>query len=115
MQCPRRDEIGGSNVFKLEKDDSFDKRDACSWCGALNPDTFMARLEDGSIKLGATDKSYKVYVHTTDPNRPLQTIKFYFQHLSEDQMRRFIELYNEKKLVFDGGSFYVWPFFMRPA
>ena len=38
--------------------------------------------------------------------------KFYFQHLSEHQMERFIELLNAKKLKFQGGyGFYVLPFF----
>lgn len=118
MQCPRRAELGGAGaaVFKLPPEDSYGDRDACSYCGSLNPDTFMARLEDGSIELCATDKEYKVYVSGTDPNRPLQTVKFYFMHLSEPQMIRFVELYNEDKFKFQGGiRFYVWPYFMRQA
>lgn len=40
--------------------------------------------------------------------------KFYFQHLSEDQMQEFIEIYNAKKLNFAApGYFYNMPFSMR--
>lgn len=48
--------------------------------------------------------------------------KFYFQHLDEDQSRRFVDLYNER--TDDGkrrmqvgypGRFYVLPFFMAAA
>lgn len=42
--------------------------------------------------------------------------KFYFMHLSEEQMQKFIDIYNEKKLHFAfPGYFYVSPYFMRPA
>lgn len=42
--------------------------------------------------------------------------KFYFMHLSEEQMRRFVDLYNEKKLkVGMPGHFYRLPYFMRAA
>lgn len=44
--------------------------------------------------------------------REIQETKFYFEHLSEAQRRRFIELLNEKKLFFDyPGRFYRLPFF----
>lgn len=40
--------------------------------------------------------------------------KFYFQHLSADQRREFIELYNDKKMrVGYPGHFYVHPYFTR--
>lgn len=42
--------------------------------------------------------------------------KFYFQHLSEEQMKRFIELHNAGSLRLNTpGHFYVRPFFMRPV
>jgi len=97
----------------------------------------MARLEAGTVKLCGTDKSYKVYVendsgadfkqtYRTDDKpyqghdnpthdwvtRPMQQHKFYFQHLSVEQRKRFIELWNEKKIKFvEHGEFYVMPFF----
>ena len=61
--CPRRTEssIGLSPQFARDNDyDSSD--DSCQYCGALNPDTFMRRLEAGDVRLGSTDKNYKVYV-----------------------------------------------------
>jgi len=45
--------------------------------------------------------------------RETDNTKFYFQHLSESQKMRFIELLNEKKLKFQGDyEFYVLPFFI---
>lgn len=110
----------------------------CQYCGSMNPDTFMARVEAGTVLLGATDKSYKVYVRNNGGDGFKQTYrdcppkspctpedcthwvtrdhdnqKFYFEHLSVDQRIRFVELFNDKKLNFEmGGSFYTLPFFM---
>jgi hypothetical protein len=108
MKCPRRSEIGGS-VFKLPDEDTWGDDDTCSYCGSTNPDLFMSMCEAG-VKLGATDKSYKVYIEGA------KFRKFYFMHLSEEQMRRFVDLYNEKPSkidVDDGRGFYVMPFFMQ--
>lgn len=81
----------------------------CSYCGSMNPDAFMERLEAGDIQLDPTDKSYKVYVKTQGI-----TGKFYFQHLSADQRKRFIELNNAGRLNFGPpGYFYMLPFFCR--
>lgn len=42
--------------------------------------------------------------------------KFYFQHLSEEQCREFIDLYNSRQMTVGYPShFYRWPFFMKPA
>lgn len=59
--CPRRSE----SVFGLrkEKADTWREDDTCSYCGSVNPDTLMTRLEAGDIEIGPTDKSYKIYVH----------------------------------------------------
>lgn len=102
----------------------------------------MARLEAGTVMLSGTDKNYKVYVHNdagelftrhfrncprdakcTGPEdcthwtaESRKETKFYFMHLSEDQMRRFVEMYNERKLKYVmGGNLYVMPYFMRSA
>lgn len=108
-KCPRRDELGAANtVFKLPESDTWSSDGACSYCGSMNPDTFMQHLEDEDIELGPTDKSYKVYVEGAGKNS-----KFYFQHLSKPQKLRFVELLNEKKLKIGyPGHFYVNPFFM---
>ena len=119
LPCPRRAEA--PMQVTDPKDDVFEP--CCSYCGSMNPDRFMELLEAGQLVLGATDKDYKVYVSGRDGQHELNTreIKFYFQHLSEDQQRRFVDLWNadltEKKLFqFLGGfRFYVMPFFMRPA
>lgn len=136
--CPRRGENPGG-VFRLPETDTYRADDTCSYCGSLNQDTFMARLEAGDILLGATDKSYKVYVTPAPGSEMLKQTtriddrtgdqskwiwetketdhgKFYFQHLSIEQRKRFVELFNEKKLKFEGGEgFYQYPFFMVRA
>lgn len=152
----------------------------CHYCGSLNAGTFMDRLEAGTVRLGPTDKNYKVYVHNDggesfkqsyrtdsieerikaaaenlnrfhqiksmneevqflsslseddradfeaykagnklDPmrnwklaTRDVASTKFYFQHLNEDQMKRFVELMNEKRIKLnEPGYFYRKPFF----
>jgi hypothetical protein len=115
--CPRGAESGrtGRAVW------CFD--DSCSYCGSLHPDIFMERLEAGDVTLSPTDKSYKVYVSADagsvkfkqsyrgdgdpggcDPTKWVWTVrevpqtKFYFQHLSDSQRTRFVELLNAKKL-----------------
>lgn len=57
------------------------------------------------VELVPTDKNYKVY--------GARHGKFYFQHLSVEQRKAFVELLNAKtlKLAFPG-HFYVLPFFM---
>ena len=140
--CPRRGESHFGRTEEELPDDYAADEDACTYCGSLNPETFLARLEAGDIELGATDKSYKVYVKNAggasfkqtsrDDKQPFYAghlhpahnwttretnhAKFYFQHLSESQMTRFIELLNEKRIKFEGGfGFYVRPFFIKAA
>lgn len=143
MKCPRRIE----GPFKLPNEDSWRKDDTCSYCGSLNPDTLMLRLESGDVELTPTDKSYKVYVDNLggdkfwqsyrkdcDCNFPIglsveqirekvaacphwfmeerEHTKFYFYHLSEEQQKRFIEIYNAAKMKLKTpGHFYALPFF----
>lgn len=138
--CPRF----SPGPWKFDGKCHWDKREdgCCDYCGSLNPDVFMARVEAGTVTLGTTDKSYKVYVNNaggedfkqtyrncprdskcTGPDdcthwttRPMSSHKFYFQHLGHEQQARFVELYNDRKLRFEGGfGFYVLPFFMRRA
>jgi hypothetical protein len=139
MDCPRRAESGIA-VFNLNKD-HYREDDTCSYCGSLNPEILMARLEAGDISLGPTDKNYKVYVHNAGGQvfkqtfrdcysqgvkdcpgpqecthwvmRDIEQTKFYFQHLSDEQKNRFIELLNERKFrIGYPGHFYVLPFFI---
>lgn len=91
----------------------------------------MDRLEQGTISIEPTDNNYKIYI-MANPGTDLFNFihsynfqsktwqrekrrysKFYFQHLSEEQKKRFVELVNEKKIKIDSpGYFYVLPFFM---
>lgn len=50
------------------------------------------------------------------PHGSRRHTKVYFQHFSEAQMRRFVELHNQKRLRFaPGDGLYVWPYFMQRA
>lgn len=82
--CPRAAENGatlsamkppfnGEMVWREDK--------TCSYCGSLNPEEFMARLEAGDVELGPTDKPYKVYIKDLE-GKPVggPAGKFYFQH-----------------------------------
>lgn len=146
MLCPRRIEAGPYAHQPSQVEDLRDD-DHCAYCGSLNPETFMARLEAGTIELGPTDKNYKVYVRSlnddkfvqsyrncpqhpcpdvTDANgkvdvykcrhwtkRQRNETKFYFRHLSEAQMRRFVVLLNLRQIKFGyPGGFYVAPYFI---
>lgn len=130
MNCPRCEGLLDLKIdYSMWPDDGH-----CKQCGSLNADVFMARLEAGDVEVVPTDKNYKVYVHnkggdkfkhshsgkmddlagkwscTTDER---DETKFYFQHLSEPQMKRFVELLNEKKLNIGApGHFYRMPYFI---
>jgi ferredoxin len=58
--CPRRFE--GGHGFDVKDADSWLSDDSCTYCGSLNPDTFMARIEAGTASVGSTDKNYKAYI-----------------------------------------------------
>jgi hypothetical protein len=132
--CPRR--VNESGPWEMRPGmDCIREDDHCSFCGALNPDTFMQRLEAGDISLEVTDKNYKVYVKNLREkggapfkirfkkaadtgtgevweDRTTDHTKFYFQHLSDEQRERFVQLYNERKINTGQMDFYVLPFFM---
>lgn len=108
----------------------------CTYCGSISGDAFMTFVREGG-HVGGTDKNYKAYVekdtgiapvpvvetvqtangssfesHSTQPGTGVQNGKFYYQHLSVDQRREFVDLWNDGKL---NHSIYVMPFFMGPA
>jgi hypothetical protein len=70
-------------------------------------------LVQSGAEIGPTDKNYKAYVEVTPTElQQLGTMKFYFQHLSEEQRARFIELHNMGVMQIGyPGYFYVKPFF----
>lgn len=102
--CPRRMRELGPWEYKDDLD-HWRTDQTCSFCGSLHPDEFMKEVEAGT-QLSPTDKRYKVYVAG-------MRWKFYFQHLSDEQMTRFIELLNAKKInIGYPGYFYTLPFFI---
>lgn len=90
-RCPRRDE----DFIVRDGVDTWRDNNTCSHCGSGHPDEFMRRVEAGDVALGATDKSYKVYVKALDGSAQFggPAHKFYFQHLSVDQRKRFVDLF----------------------
>lgn len=110
MHCPRRGETGAT-MPGLPTEDHWRPDHTCSYCGSYNPDKFMDLMELGT-PVGTTTKNYKVYLPTV---RVSGAGKFYFQHLNIEQRKRFVLLYNNKTIQFDGNyGFEVFPFFMRP-
>lgn len=109
-KCPRREESHFGHTQE-ELPDYWRAGNTCSYCGSLDPDVFMRRVEEGSIMIKGSDKNYKVYVEAASGSEPLGAIKFYWMHLSEDQQDRFVQLWNEKRVKH---SIYVWPYFMAP-
>jgi hypothetical protein len=133
--CPRRSEdfmLDGPFVGAGRGQDTFRTDHTCSYCGSLDQNIFMERLERGDVSLTPTNKNYKVYVRnqggeqfsqtyrdcykpdicTHWVTREMSETKFYFQHLSEDQRKRFIELVNAGAKLEYPGRFYRLPFFM---
>lgn len=90
--CPRRYEDGATygtpDIWQNRSG-----RHACSYCGSLHPDEFMELVRTGAAELGPTDKNYKVYISGANAG---DGGKFYFQHLSKEQRREFVDLYNER-------------------
>lgn len=98
QRCPRRDESVNPDAYGDGTDtpDQWRKDGdwlTCSYCGSLHPDEFMTICREGTQELGPTDKNYKVYVAGLNVRG---AGKFYFQHLSEDQRREFVDLYNSR-------------------
>lgn len=108
MTCPRRmGELG-----PWERDEGIDHwrdDDTCSFCGSLKPSKFFELVEQGAV-VGPTDKSYKAYV-----SGPMVHVhgagKVYFQHFTEGDCQRFVDLYNAHTMHVSG-DFYRLPFFV---
>lgn len=113
FKCPLNENtspVFNHNTESKWREDTENNVKTCNYCGSINQDQFMQLVEEGKISLGATDKNYKVYCHLENGKQ----LKFYFQHLSEEQRKKFVDLYNERKIKFQGSGFYVFPFFMIP-
>ena len=113
--CPRRIEDGTiSSVFTMggENKDNWRDDNTCSYCGSSNPEIVMEGIETSDIEITPTDKNYKIYLHSISGKH--YGMKFYFQHFSEEQKNKFIQLNNEKKLKLqEPGYFYCLPFFCK--
>ena len=141
--CPRRSEDAGMASPGMEQwraENPFDhwhrgNKPAlgepwyhyCSYCGSLRPDVVLEGIERELFELGPTDKNYKVYISMI-PNEAeavkmvregrtgRHVGKFYFQHFDDEQRKRFIELWNQHRIVIGyPGFFYAMPFFVQPA
>lgn len=100
MKCGRRSSLFGHT----DDEDRWLSDDTCSYCGSISPDELFKAIREGS-DIGPTDKDYKIYV---GGHR-----KFYFQHLSVDEQKLFIDLFNDKTMKIGvPGYFYQMPFFM---
>ena len=127
--CPRRAE-DRPGPFTGEEDDYIQYEHShtgilnygesqCTYCGSVSGDRFMLLVENSNVILGPTDKSYKVYFDPVNPPDPDDTSsfrhgKFYFQHLTVEQKRRFVEMLNNRDLLIGvPGHFYVLPFFIQ--
>lgn len=75
----------------------------------LSAAKYLEAVAEGACR----PQDYKVGDYVLWGDEPPKTHeKFYFQHLSEEQKKRFIELLNAKKLkIRDPGHFYKLPFF----
>jgi hypothetical protein len=106
--CPKRKEVSILTESNIGKD-FWDADETCSYCGGLNPSRFLELAALGTL-VTPTDKEYKCYIEYG----PHKMMKFYFPHLTLDQMREFIELYNNKtmKLKYPG-YFYIMPYFVN--
>lgn len=118
--CPRRAEDGvmPGSPFKGVHEDYWHRGGGshppyCGYCGSISADLFMEWCRTG-IMLGTTTKNYKVYVEHYADGVCDQSGKFYFQHLSDDQRREFVELLNAKHTIgFSAGlGFTVLPYFL---
>lgn len=106
MVCPRSAGYDPAIFNGIDENEFEADPTVCSFCGSMHPDIAMQKIEAGELVV-PTDKSYKIYIGEEHK-------KFYFQHLSEDQMKRIVQLLNEKKINFaEPGHFYVKPFFIQ--
>lgn len=102
--CPRRSELGDVTIFELPEADHWRPDGTCSHCGSVRSQAVFEAIA-ASDEIIPTDKNYKIYIN---PGHR----KFYFQHFSEDEKKRFIDQVNAKNVKLGyPGHFYVTPYF----
>lgn len=121
-RCGRRDESLHGSMEQAELPDHYRNAgdgERCSYCGSVSGDSFMAFVRAGG-EVGPTDKNYKAYLHDTKDDSGLTVrvkapgMKFYFQHLSEEQKMEFIGLLNARAVKIGyPGHFYRLPYFCQ--
>lgn len=105
FKCPRREEAPPGWLAQLDEYDTWlpkpGTKGTCSYCGSMHPDEFMALVIAGEA-IGTTTKNYKAYIREHE--------KFYYQHLSVDQGKMLVTLYNARKTQFEvhDGILYGW-------
>ena len=113
LPCPRRIEssLGAYNPHE----DHWVEGETCSWCGSLNPDLLLRRLEQGGgeflfrhkKRIQGTRDDYEWVTETR------KWAKFYFQHFTQEQRTHFVQLLNDKRIKLGPpGYFYRLPFFI---
>lgn len=120
-RCGRRDDYfspGGREPGLTDHYRNTGGEERCSYCGSVSGDTFMAFVRAGG-EVGPTDKNYKAYLHDVKDEHgnvvvKAPGLKFYFQHLSDEQKTEFIVLLNAGKVrVGMPGHFYRLPYFCQ--
>jgi hypothetical protein len=111
FNCPRRGESFRTPAEGELRDNAHNTqggKHSCSYCGSIGPAEFMQAVRAG-VEIGPTDKNYKAYMS----GEGFIHAKFYFQHLSKEQMLEFIELLNAKRVKIGyPGHFYTRPYFI---
>ncbi len=106
--CPRRDESHFGDT-KRKLPDVFVP--TCTYCGSISPKRFFELVEEGA-EIIPTDKNYKAYVRHESFEHG--ETKFYFQHFSQEDKQRFIQMLNDGKMKIGyPGYFYRLPFFAK--
>jgi len=116
FRCPRRNELFAYGGDEQGTPDDWregrglvNQTRGCSYCGSMHPDDFMQGLRDGH-EVSPTDKNYKAYLKSPDGQHEG---KFYYQHLSREQMQEFIDMINFNSMnIGYPGHFYRRPFFI---
>ena len=111
FMCGRRTEGYPSRTFPGP--DYWRMDGTCNYCGSLSPTQLFKAIDD-ECEIGPTDKSYKVYIEGGKAPKVHGARKFYFQHLSVDEKKKFIDLLNGGKIKLGyPGHFYVRPYFIK--
>jgi len=81
--CPRRIEDGMADenspfTYSGSNLDTWRKDNTCSYCGSLDPETFLEAVELGN-PVGATDKNYKMYIDLPGSGKKVKTISQNFK------------------------------------